>query len=37
MDLEFVDGIVPLPAKPGLGIELNWDAVERFRKAAEAA
>ena len=36
VDLEFVDGIVPLPTKPGLGIELNWDAVERFRKAAEA-
>lgn len=36
VDLEFVDGIVPLPTRPGLGIELNWDAVERFRKAAEA-
>ena len=36
VDLEFVDGIVPLPTKPGLGIELNWDAVERFRKAADA-
>jgi len=30
-DLELVDGQIALPHKPGLGIELNQDALERFR------
>jgi L-alanine-DL-glutamate epimerase-like enolase superfamily enzyme len=30
-DLELVDGQIALPHKPGLGIELNEDALERFR------
>jgi L-alanine-DL-glutamate epimerase-like enolase superfamily enzyme len=30
-DLELVDGRIALPTKPGLGIELNEDALERFR------
>jgi L-rhamnonate dehydratase len=29
--LELVDGQIVLPHKPGLGIELNQDALERFR------
>jgi len=33
-ELQMVDGQIPLPTKPGLGFELNRDAVERF--AAEA-
>jgi L-alanine-DL-glutamate epimerase-like enolase superfamily enzyme len=31
-----VDGLIPLPTDPGLGIELNRDALERFSAAAEA-
>jgi len=30
-ELELVDGQIALPQKPGLGIELNEDALERFR------
>ncbi len=30
-DLELVDGRIALPTKPGLGIELSEDALERFR------
>jgi L-alanine-DL-glutamate epimerase-like enolase superfamily enzyme len=33
-ELRMVDGIVPLPVKPGLGVELNRDALERFCVAA---
>lgn len=28
------DGVIPLPSKPGLGIELDRDALERFEDAA---
>lgn len=28
------DGVIPLPTKPGLGIELDHDALERFEDAA---
>jgi L-alanine-DL-glutamate epimerase-like enolase superfamily enzyme len=28
------DGVIPLPTKPGLGIELDRDALERFEDAA---
>jgi L-alanine-DL-glutamate epimerase-like enolase superfamily enzyme len=34
-ELEMVDGVIPLPTEPGLGIELNRDALERY--AAEAS
>jgi L-rhamnonate dehydratase len=30
-DLQLVDGQIALPQNPGLGIELNQDALERFR------
>jgi L-alanine-DL-glutamate epimerase-like enolase superfamily enzyme len=30
-----VDGKIPVPTKPGLGIEINRDALERFKEAAE--
>jgi L-alanine-DL-glutamate epimerase-like enolase superfamily enzyme len=29
-ELAFENGTIRRPAKPGLGIELNWDAVKRF-------
>lgn len=32
-DFEFADGTLPAPAAPGLGIELNEEAVETFRVA----
>jgi L-alanine-DL-glutamate epimerase-like enolase superfamily enzyme len=35
-ELELVDGRLALPRKPGLGIELNRDALERFADAARA-
>jgi len=34
-ELRMVDGVIPLPQRPGLGIELDRDALERY--AAEAA
>ena len=30
-DLELVDGQLPLLDTPGLGIELNEDAIEKYR------
>ncbi len=30
-ELQMVDGLIALPQKPGLGIELNQDALEKFR------
>jgi len=35
-ELTLVDGALALPERPGLGIELNRDAVERFSAAARA-
>ncbi|GAC1472413.1 MAG: D-galactarolactone cycloisomerase [Chloroflexota bacterium] len=32
---ELVDGVIPLPTRPGLGIELNREALGRFKEAAE--
>jgi L-alanine-DL-glutamate epimerase-like enolase superfamily enzyme len=29
-ELTMANGEIPLPQAPGLGIELNWDAVRRF-------
>ena len=33
-ELRMVDGAIPLPTRPGLGIELNREALERFKEAA---
>jgi L-alanine-DL-glutamate epimerase-like enolase superfamily enzyme len=33
-ELELVDGVLPLPQRPGLGIELDREALERFEQAA---
>jgi L-alanine-DL-glutamate epimerase-like enolase superfamily enzyme len=30
-ELQMADGVIPLPQKPGLGIELNQDALKKFR------
>jgi L-rhamnonate dehydratase len=30
-ELQMSDGVIPLPQKPGLGIELNQDALKKFR------
>jgi L-alanine-DL-glutamate epimerase-like enolase superfamily enzyme len=32
-ELRLVDGRIPLPARSGLGIEVDWDAVRRYRVA----
>jgi L-alanine-DL-glutamate epimerase-like enolase superfamily enzyme len=34
---QMVDGVIPLPMKPGLGITLNQDALARFEDAAKRA
>jgi L-alanine-DL-glutamate epimerase-like enolase superfamily enzyme len=36
-ELTMVDGVIPLPQRPGLGIELNRDALARFEQAADLA
>ena len=36
-ELQMVDGVIPLPKRPGLGVEFNRDALERFKEAAERA
>jgi len=33
-ELHMIDGRIPLPARPGLGIELNREALGRFKEAA---
>lgn len=33
-ELQMVDGVIPLPTRPGLGIELDRDALQRFKEAA---
>ena len=33
--IDFVDGFVPTPMKPGLGCELDYDAMQRFTEAFE--
>ena len=33
-DFTMVDGKLPVPTKPGLGIELNRDALQKFKEAA---
>jgi L-alanine-DL-glutamate epimerase-like enolase superfamily enzyme len=36
-ELRMVDGVIPIPSRPGLGVELNRQALERFADAAEEA
>jgi L-alanine-DL-glutamate epimerase-like enolase superfamily enzyme len=36
-ELRMVDGVIPLPQRPGLGVELNRDALTRFEQAADLA
>jgi len=35
-ELVFEDGVLRAPHRPGLGIELDWDALERFAEAARS-
>lgn len=32
-ELQLVDGVVARPTKPGLGVELNWDALNAYKVA----
>ncbi|NKB66176.1 MAG: enolase [Candidatus Latescibacteria bacterium] len=32
---EIAGGLVPVPQEPGLGVDIDWDAVERFRVEAD--
>jgi len=34
-EIQMVDGVIPLPSRPGLGIELNRQALHSFKCAAE--
>ena len=34
-ELQLVDGRIPLPSRPGLGIELNYDSMTEFEMAAK--
>jgi L-alanine-DL-glutamate epimerase-like enolase superfamily enzyme len=34
-ELKMVDGVIPLPARPGLGVELNRAALLKFKEAAD--
>lgn len=36
-ELSFVDGVLQRPMRPGLGVELDRDALERFEEAARRA
>ena len=36
-ELAFRDGVLAPPARPGLGVELNPDALERFAEVARRA
>ena len=36
-ELRMVNGVIPLPERPGLGIELNRDALQKFESAADRA
>jgi L-alanine-DL-glutamate epimerase-like enolase superfamily enzyme len=36
-ELKMVDGVIPLPNRPGLGVDLNRRALEHFKEAAELA
>jgi L-alanine-DL-glutamate epimerase-like enolase superfamily enzyme len=34
-ELEMVDGVIPLPTRPGLGVELDRDALAAYAAEAE--
>ena len=34
-EIQMVDGVIPLPTRPGLGIELNRQALHSFKRAAD--
>jgi len=36
-ELRMVDGVIPLPQRPGLGIELNRNSLEKFAREADRA
>jgi L-alanine-DL-glutamate epimerase-like enolase superfamily enzyme len=36
-ELKMINGVIPLPQRPGLGIELNRTALTRFERAADHA
>ena len=36
-DIKMVDGVIPLPVRPGLGIELDYEALKEFERAARIA
>jgi L-alanine-DL-glutamate epimerase-like enolase superfamily enzyme len=33
-EIQMINGVIPLPSRPGLGIELNREALRRFQKPA---
>ena len=35
-ELEMIDGEIALPRLPGLGVDLNREALARFKREAEA-
>jgi L-alanine-DL-glutamate epimerase-like enolase superfamily enzyme len=35
-ELKMVDGVIPLPTGPGLGVELDRDALERYAAESDA-
>jgi L-alanine-DL-glutamate epimerase-like enolase superfamily enzyme len=35
-ELQMVDGEIPIPRRPGLGVDVNRDALEAFRREAAA-
>lgn len=36
-ELQMVDGVIKVPKRPGLGVDLNRDALNRFKREAERA
>ncbi len=36
-ELQMVDGVINVPKRPGLGVDLNRDALNRFKREAERA
>jgi L-alanine-DL-glutamate epimerase-like enolase superfamily enzyme len=36
-ELEMIDGKIPLPKRPGLGVDLNREALIRYKREAESA
>jgi L-alanine-DL-glutamate epimerase-like enolase superfamily enzyme len=36
-EIKMIDGEIALPKRPGLGVDLNREALERFKREATAA